>query len=112
MRMNVVDINSTDEWKAQMTAAGAKPVLVDFYADWCGPCKMIAPKFAELATANAGTMVFLKVNVDVCEEIAASIANITAMPTFQVWQNGSLIETLVGASLDKLNAMVLKHASS
>ncbi|KAL6746637.1 thioredoxin-like protein [Haematococcus lacustris] len=108
MAPHITVIESTEMWKQALAEAGDKPVLVDFYADWCGPCKMIAPKFAEMAAANHETMCFFKVNVDDCEEVA-KICNISAMPTFLVFQNNNLVDTLVGANLDKLLALAAKY---
>jgi thioredoxin 1 len=59
-----------------------KMVLIDFYADWCGPCKMISPFFEQLSTEFSDVL-FLKVNVDDVEAVAAA-CEISAMPTFQV----------------------------
>merc|ERR1711915_749544 len=64
---------------AQLTNAGAKLVVIDFHAVWCGPCKMIAPHLEEMSK-TMNDVVFLKVDVDDCEDIAAKY-NITAMPT-------------------------------
>mmetsp|Transcript_13959 Transcript_13959/g.37717 ORF Transcript_13959/g.37717 Transcript_13959/m.37717 type:complete len:111 (+) Transcript_13959:159-491(+) len=106
----VIVIKSTEDWNKALADAGDKAVVVDFFADWCGPCKMIAPKFVDLANSHQGKVVFLKVNVDECEEVA-KICNITAMPTFQVWKNKACVDTLVGANLDKLVGLVGKHAA-
>ena len=59
---------------------GNKPAIVDFYADWCGPCKMIAPSLEEIAKEYAGKLYVYKVNVDNCGEIAAAF-KISAIPT-------------------------------
>ncbi|KAH8649126.1 thioredoxin-like protein [Xylariales sp. PMI_506] len=64
-------------------------VVVDFYADWCPPCRVIAPVFSKLADENAskGQLAFAKVNVDHVKDVAGRYG-ITAMPTFVVFQNG------------------------
>ncbi|CAF1617515.1 unnamed protein product, partial [Didymodactylos carnosus] len=66
--------------KRELTNAGEKLVLVDFFATWCGPCKMIAPAIDNLSTQHPHS-VFLKVDVDKCQTEAQE-NNITAMPTF------------------------------
>ncbi len=70
--------------------------VVDFYADWCGPCKMISPVIAELAYEYAGRVVFGKLNVDENEQIAASFA-ISAIPALMFFKKGKAVDVLVGA---------------
>ena len=88
---------------------GDKTVYIDFYADWCGPCKMIGPYFEELAQAAASddSKVFIKVNVDESEAVAA-FCQISAMPTFKVYKGGEMVGELVGANKDKLKEMTSK----
>jgi len=73
----------------------------------CGPCRMIGPVF-EALSPNYSTIVFLKVDVDENAKVAEE-CGISAMPTFQVFKNGSKIDEMVGASKDKLEALVEKH---
>lgn len=75
--------------------------VVDFFATRCGPCKFIAPHLEELASKLVGKVNFYKVDVDAESWLAAS-QGITAMPTMKIFQDGSLIETIVGADLQKL----------
>ncbi len=71
-------------------------VVVDFWAEWCGPCKMMAPIFHKLADQFAGKMKFAKVNVDEYSDIAAQFG-IRSIPTLLIFKNGKEIDRLVGA---------------
>ena len=72
------------------------PVLVDFSADWCGPCKMMAPVIDELAGEYEGEMKIGKINVDQSPDIAQKY-NVMSIPMFAFFKNGEVIETAVGA---------------
>jgi thioredoxin 1 len=73
------------------------PVLIDFYAQWCGPCKMMAPIIDEVAKEYAGKLKVVKVDVDESGETAATFG-VTAMPTFVVFKNGQEVWRRMGAA--------------
>jgi thioredoxin 1 len=82
------------------------PVLVDFWAEWCGPCKMIAPILDEVAQAYQGKLQIVKVNVDENRNVPSKFG-IRGIPTLMFFQNGELIATKVGAlSKAQLTAFV------
>ncbi|MDR0540776.1 MAG: thioredoxin [Dysgonamonadaceae bacterium] len=77
--------------------AGDKPVVVDFWAEWCGPCKMIAPFVDELAEAYKDQVVIGKVNVDENEELPVGYG-IRNIPTLLFFKNGKLVDKHIGAA--------------
>ena len=90
---NVVEFTS-DNWNKEVVAS-ATPVLVDFWAEWCGPCKMIAPILDELASEYDGKVKVGKVNIDESPSIATQYG-IRAIPTLLIFKDGEVAEQVVG----------------
>jgi thioredoxin 1 len=78
----------------------SQPVLVDFWATWCGPCKMIAPILDEIAAEKAGVFKIAKVDVDENQAISARYG-IRAIPTLLLFKNGEVRDQVVGGMLSK-----------
>jgi thioredoxin 1 len=86
---------SNDSFEADVLKADA-PVLVDYWAEWCGPCKMIAPILDEVSRDYADKLNVAKVNVDENQEIASKYG-IRGIPTLMLFRNGAVVATKVGA---------------
>lgn len=89
-------VHVTDASFAQDVLAADIPVLVDFWAAWCGPCKMIAPILDDLAEQFAGKVKIAKIDVDANKEIPGKF-NIRGIPTLLIFKNGQVESTKVGA---------------
>jgi thioredoxin 1 len=89
-------INISDNEFESKVLQSDKPVLVDFWAPWCGPCKMVAPVLDELAQEKDGDLVIAKVNVDENQQHAAKYG-VQGIPTMLLFVNGEIADRLVGA---------------
>lgn len=85
---------TTENFEAEVLKAET-PVMVDFFADWCGPCKMMGPLVEKLAEKYAGQMKVGKLNVDDDMDIAQKYG-VASIPTFIFFKNGEAVKTLVG----------------
>src|SRR5207249_1966687 len=91
---NVIPVNETD-FDSAVLQSGV-PVFVDFYADWCGPCRMIAPTIEALSEEYEGKVKFVKINVDNNQQLAMKY-DIMSIPTGMLFENGTVKESLIGA---------------
>ncbi|MEM0953001.1 MAG: thioredoxin [Pseudomonadota bacterium] len=94
----------------QSVLASQQPVLVDFWAEWCGPCRVIAPVLDQLAEDYDGRAAIRKVDVDANQDLAARYG-IRSIPTLMVFKDGEPVETLTGVqSRSVLDAALERHA--
>lgn len=89
-------VTVTDATFAVEVLQANTPVVVDFWAEWCGPCKLVAPILEEIATANAGKIKIVKLNVDE-NPVESAKARVTSIPTLNVYVKGELVKQIIGA---------------
>ena len=100
---------ATDATLDQLLQGAEVPVLVDFYADWCGPCKVMAPTLDGFAHDRAGDVLVLKLDTD-ANPLASQRFGIRGIPTLMLFKNGSVEATKVGAlSKSQLTAFIDSH---
>ena len=90
------EITSTQQFEQEVLNS-SKPVFVDFWAEWCGPCRMVSPTVEELSGEYEGKVDFVKVNVDQNNELAQKY-NVFSIPTLAIFKQGQIVSTKVGAS--------------
>lgn len=86
----------TDATFNQMVASSSKPVLVDYWADWCSPCKQLSPIIEELAAEHGDKVTFVKMDTNANTGIPSQ-QGIMSLPTLQVWVDGQVVKSLTGA---------------
>ncbi|EYU31166.1 hypothetical protein MIMGU_mgv1a015811mg [Erythranthe guttata] len=108
----VIGCHPMESWNEQLQKGNdnKKLIVVDFTASWCGPCRFIAPFFAELAK-KLPNVTFLKVDVDELKSVASDWA-VEAMPTFIFLKEGKILDRVVGAKKDELQQIIAKHQNT
>ncbi|MGW5063284.1 thioredoxin [Streptomyces sp. NPDC004096] len=94
MAGNLRDV--TDETFAEEVLASDKPILVDFWAEWCGPCRLVAPVLEQLAAEHRDKIEIVQLNVDLSPRTAERY-DIRSIPTLNVYRDGKVVKTVIGA---------------
>jgi len=109
--MAVADVNSEAEFDAKISGAGDALVVIDYSTTWCGPCKVIAPKFDELSDKYTDS-VFLKVIGDASPDASKLMKRegVRSVPSFHYFKNGAKVDVVNGANAEAIEAAIKKHA--
>jgi len=111
----IIEINNNKEFM-DLLSQNEKPLLIDFYAQWCGPCKALSPIFEQLITYSEDQVLILKVDVDANPEISA-LFKVRSLPTVVTTSNGNFIQGAIGAKnpnhyKEMINAVIKEHYTS
>ena len=102
------EVNGKEQWQNEVINSD-KPVFVDFWAEWCGPCRMVSPTVEELSKEYKDKVNFVKVNVDQNNELASKY-NIFSIPTLAIFRDGKVIAQTAGAaSKESIKTYIDKH---
>ncbi|WIA21869.1 hypothetical protein OEZ85_004245 [Tetradesmus obliquus] len=101
-----------DSFQPFIDAAGDKLVVVDFFTDWCGPCKLIYPQLVTLSAELAPAAVIVKFNCNQNNKELAKALGIKVAPTFHLYKGGQKVADMTGAKVDKLRELITQHTAS
>ena len=105
-----IELHQTADFD-RLVAKSSLPVVVDYWAPWCGPCRMVAPEIQKVAARQAGRMIVVKVNTDELSDLGQRF-NIRSIPTLAVFANGSEVARISGArSASDIEAWVVQQAT-
>ena len=107
---SAIHVSSLEGFYELLAQTAPRLLVVDFFAEWCGPCKRVAPQFAELAVKHRRVARFAKVDVDAAPDLAQN-AGVRAMPTFHIYKAGERVFELKGADIRQLEAAVLQWSA-
>lgn len=109
--MAVLDVDSEAEFDKKIAGAGDSLVVIDYSTTWCGPCKVIAPKFDQLSDAYPDS-VFIKVIGDATPDASKLMKRegVRSVPSFHYFKNGEKVDVVNGANAEAIEATIKKHA--
>ena len=111
MAENIHDVSDSTFQSEVIEASKAQPVLVDFWAEWCGPCHALAPTVAEIANDYSGKLKVVKLNVDENMSSAGRF-NIRGIPTLLIFKGGQVADQIVGAvPKEQITKVLARHLS-
>ncbi|XP_061400104.1 thioredoxin-2-like [Musca vetustissima] len=106
---NLLAIDSKDDFENILKEAGDRLIMFEFFATWCGPCRILTTKLVDMANLYRDKLLIVKIDVDEFEDLAME-HNVTAMPTFLIMQNKKLLQQFSSSNADHLQETVEKYA--
>jgi thioredoxin 1 len=104
-------IQTEEEYKAALAATNKRPAVIKFTADFCNPCKLVAPRVLELAHEYEGKAEFFEIDIEQLDGLAIDLG-VTSIPAFHVISNGAKVDEVVGTNMDKLAHYIAQHTRS
>ena len=104
----IVNVPHTMISLMQLLEQEQRLIVLDFYAEWCGPCKRIGPEIEKLQSTYFDHIMVQKIDVDQCDDIAAYF-KITSMPTFLFIKNKTVVDSVIGANLELIHQKIAIH---
>lgn len=101
---DILEVNKTDEWQSKVMEQKV-PIIVDCYADWCGPCKKLTPVLETLTRQHEGKFKLVKVNIDKQQQIAQGL-NVKSIPALFLVYKGNVLDTMTGFDPQKLEKFI------
>ena len=99
------EITSPDQWKTKVMEVTDKPIILDFFAEWCAPCKKLTPILEEKTREKEGKFKLIKVNIDTVPQLATAL-QVRSVPTLYLIYRGNVMDTMNGVDLKKLDELV------
>ncbi|XP_073847523.1 thioredoxin-2-like [Musca autumnalis] len=106
---NLLAIDSKDDFENIIKEAGDRLIMFEFFAPWCGPCRILTTKLVDMANLYRDKLLIVKIDVDEFEDLAIE-HNVTAMPTFLIMQNKKLLQQFSSSNAEHLQETVEKYA--
>ncbi|XP_019893445.1 thioredoxin-2-like [Musca domestica] len=106
---NLLTIDSKDDFENIIKEAGERLIMFEFFAPWCGPCRILTTKLVDMANLYRDKLLIVKIDVDEFEDLAIE-HNVTAMPTFLIMQNKKLLQQFSSSNAEHLQETVEKYA--
>lgn len=105
---NLLELTSRDDYQCILKDIQDRAIVFEFFAHWCGPCKMLTAKLNEIAEEYKGKLLIVKIDVDEYEDLAVE-QNVSAIPTFMIWKNKRMVKMFSNSNVELLEQTLEKY---